>query len=108
MPFANAQMIWCNQQQAEDVDGDGNPIRSYGGASRSAKWSVYHPTACSEYDQRLRGYAYGTPSFSPGQRVYCRWNPQSCRWEIMAPALNIWRVMLNGMYAPASTHVTPT
>ena len=90
-------MIWCNQQQDADQDSDGNPIRSYGSSLRSKEVVVYHPTAFITPDYENGnpfgdgGYAYGTPSFSPGQRVYCIWNPQSCRWEILAPALNIWR-----------------
>ncbi len=100
--FAQANMIWCSHMQAADEDSSGNPIRSYGGADFSKTVLVYHPTARTN----PAGYAYGTPSLSPGQRVYCIWNPQSGRWEIIAPALNIWRIMFNQTYAPGFDHAT--
>ncbi len=100
-PFAKAKMVWCWQQSTEDVDAEGNPICTYGGTEFSQEVVVWHPAAPCNSD----GYAYGTPTFATGDRVYCQWNRQSGRWEIEAPALNIWRVELQGTLMPTQCQV---
>ena len=81
-PFAQAQMVWCNQFQTSDVAGDGTPIRSYGGTSYSPQEVVWYPSA----QRNGAGYAVGTSPFATGDRVTCVWNRQSGRWEIVCYA----------------------
>ena len=84
-----------------DVDAEGKPISTYGGIEHSREVVVWHPAARRNSD----GYAYGTPAFATGDRVYCQWNRQSGRWEIEAPALNIWRVELQDTFMPIQGQV---
>ena len=119
-PFANAKMVWCNQFEPTDVDSEGNPICTYGGTEFSQDVVVWHPGAvCSDgyrsYEADIggqypipSGYACGTPTFAAGDHVYCQWNRQSGRWEIEAPALNIWRVELDATMGPLATQAIAT
>jgi hypothetical protein len=80
-PFAQAAMVWCNQYQATDVTADGTPIRSYSSAY-SGQVTVWQPGARRTGDGT--NLAYNTPAFRAGDRVYCLWNRQSGRWEILS------------------------
>jgi hypothetical protein len=98
-PYAAATMIWCCQFSPLDQDGSGNPICSYGGTSLAATETIYHPGAF----RNSNGYAMGLPSFGPGDRVWAVFNRQSGRWEILAPALGIWRFELAGYLMPGGS-----
>jgi hypothetical protein len=51
---------------------------SYGGTQYSDDVSVYHPAALRD----STGDYVGLPLLRSGDRVWCRWNAQSGRWEI--------------------------
>ena len=104
-PFAKAKMVWCHQHDSDDVNANGTPVCSYGGTEHSQEVVVWHPTAYrgdgyGSYAGVPPGYACGTPTFAVGEHVACQWNRQSGRWEIEAPALNIWRVELTDLFMP--------
>ena len=103
-------MVWCHQNDPGDVDDEGNPVRSYGGTARSQEVVVWHPMAYrsqgyGSYAGVPPGYSCGTPSFAVGEHVACQWNPQSGRWEIESPALNLWRVELRDTFMPVQSQV---
>jgi len=109
-PSAKARMVWCHQHDPGDVDAEGNPICTYGGTGHSQEVVVWHPTArrsdgYRSYESLPAGYACGTPALAAGERVACQWNRQSGRWEIEAPALNIWRVELKNTFMPIQGQV---
>jgi hypothetical protein len=98
-PAATARMIWCHQFQTSDQDAAGHPIRSYGGSSLGGDCVVYHPAARTNGN----GYAIGLPTLAAGDRVFCLWNRQNGRWEILAPPLSLWRFELKTDLAPGSS-----
>jgi hypothetical protein len=109
-PSAKAMMVWCCQNGPNDVDANGTPVPSYGGTAHSQEVVVWHPAAyrgngCGSYAGVPPGYACGTPTFAVGEHVACQWNRQSGRWEIEAPALNIWRVELKDTFMPIQSQI---
>jgi hypothetical protein len=98
-PRAAARRIWCQQFQTNDHDSSDNPIRSYGGSGLGQDCTIYHPTAVTNRN----GYAIGLPSFAVGDRVFCTWNGQSSRWEILAPPLDLWRFELKTSLSPGGS-----
>ena len=75
----DAKQVWVNHGENE-----------YGRTSASPDTTLYHP-ACFRDDD---GAPVGVPTFCAGQRCYAWYNPQSGRWEIMAPALDVIRFEL--------------
>jgi hypothetical protein len=97
-PYATARQVWCHQFDPDDRSPGGAPLRSYDGTQHSKDETVWHPAAFRNAD----GYAIGHPSFRPGDRVFCLWNRQSGRWEILAPPLDVWRFELKTALEPGS------
>jgi hypothetical protein len=98
-PWATARMVWCHQFQTSDQNAADNPIRSYGGSSLGQECTIYHPAARTNRN----GYAVGLPTFASGDRVFCVWNRQSGRWEILAPPLDLWRFELKDGLTPGGS-----
>lgn len=90
---ADARLVWLNQQSNQ-----------YGGADQSSGTILYHPAAL----RGAGGLPIGTPTFGPGMRVYAWYNPQSGRWEIMAPALGLAAIELAATFMPGDTEVAAT
>jgi hypothetical protein len=65
----DAKAVWFDPQQAV-----------YGGTENSPSVTVYHPMALRGSD----GTYLGLPALCAGDRVWCCWNLQSGRWEIVA------------------------
>jgi hypothetical protein len=98
-PYAVARMVWCHQFDPDDKDADDYPLRGYGGTSLSKQETIYHPAAF----RNSSGYAIGHPTLAAGDRVFCVFNRQSGRWEIVAPALSVWRFELTGDLPPGGS-----
>ena len=98
-PYATARMVCCHQFDPDDKDPQEHPIRSYGGSSLSKQETVYHPGAF----RNTAGYAIGHPAFRSGDRVFCVFNRQSGRWEIVAAALGTWRFELKTGLSPGGS-----
>jgi len=86
-----AQLVYCYQADAADLDGSGNKIRSYDvdpdtPDADSKVYTLWHPTVFRD----ANGWAIGQPTFFIGDQVLARWNRQSTRWEIVAPACDVW------------------
>jgi len=95
-PSATARQVWCHQFDPDDKTPGGDPLRSYGGTANSKEETVYHPAVF----RNASGYAIGHPAFRAGDRVFCFWNRQSGRWEILAPPLDVWRFELKTALSP--------
>jgi hypothetical protein len=100
-PYATAKQVWCHHFDPEDKTPAGEPLRSYGGAANSREETIYHPAV----RRNAQGYAVGHPAFAEGDRVFCLWNRQSGRWEVLAPPLDVWRFELKTALAPGQ-HAT--
>ncbi len=119
-PFARALLVRLFQNSGDDVDEDGKPVLSYNVvADFNAEVTVWQPATrpgdgagrpiVGDGSKNLvPGYAYGPPAFGVGDRVFCRWNDQSNRWEIEAPAPNICRVELQETFMPVQGEVQAT
>jgi len=97
-PSATARQVWCHQFDPDDKTPGGDPLRSYGGTANSKEETVYHAAVF----RNASGYAIGHPTFRAGDRVFCVWNRQSGRWEILAPPLDVWRFELKTALSPGS------
>jgi hypothetical protein len=64
-----ALAVWYDPQQ-----------EVYGGTQNSPPVTLYHPMALRDSD----GHYVGLPAMCVGDRVWCCWNLQSGRWEIVA------------------------
>jgi hypothetical protein len=64
-----AKAVWFDPQQ-----------ETYGGTENSPSVTIYHPMALRDSN----GNYVGLPALCPGDRVWCYWNLQSGRWEIVA------------------------
>ena len=64
-----AKAVWFDPQQ-----------QVYGGTEKSPPVAIYHPMALRDSD----GNYLGLPTMCAGDRVWCCWNLQSGRWEIVA------------------------
>jgi hypothetical protein len=64
-----AMVVWFDPQQG-----------TYGGTKNAPPATVYHPMALCGSD----GHYVGLPAMCAGDRVWCCWNLQSGRWEIVA------------------------
>jgi hypothetical protein len=95
-PCATARQVWCHGFDPDDKTPEGEPLRSYGGADNSREETIYHPAA----RRNAAGYAVGHPAFRAGDRVFCLWNRQSGRWEVLAPPLDVWRFELKTALQP--------
>jgi len=60
--------VWFDPQQ-----------ETYGGTPNAPPVTVYHPMALRDSD----GNYVGLPAMCVGDRVWCCWNRQSGRWEIV-------------------------
>lgn len=100
-PYATAKQVWCHYFDPDDKTPAGEPLRSYGGTENSREETVYHPAA----RRNAGGYAVGHPAFHAGDRVFCLWNRQSGRWEVLAPPLDVWRFELKTPLVPGQ-HAT--
>jgi hypothetical protein len=100
-PCATARQVWCHQFDPDDKTPSGEPLRSYGGTGNSKDEIIYHPASHRDSN----GYAIGHPAFRCGDRVFCFWNRQSGRWEIISPPQDIWRFELKTALTPCS-HAT--
>jgi len=98
-PSATARQVWCHQFDPDDKTPGGDPLRSYGGTANSKEETVFHPAVF----RNASGYAIGHPAFRAGDRVFCFWNRQSGRWEILAPPLDVWRFELKTALSPGSS-----
>ena len=90
-PWANARQVHCCQHNSGDLDGSGNPIRSYATNASDTPVKIYFPTA----PRNAEGFGvpitpsqnpyltYDTPIAAEGDRVQCVFNRQSGRWEAL-------------------------
>jgi len=98
-PWASARQLWCHHFHPQDQTPSGEPIKSYGGSGLGRQQVIYHPGAL----HGQHGYAVGHPAVGAGQRVFCLWNRQSGRWEMLTPPLRLWRFELKEDLAPGQS-----
>lgn len=98
-PWATGRQLWCHHFDPQDRTPAGQPIKSYGGGHLGRQQVIYHPEAL----RAASGYAIGHPAISAGQRVFCLWNRQSGRWEMLTPPLRLWRFELKEDLTPGQS-----
>ncbi len=98
-PWALARPLWCHHFHQQDRTPSGEPIKSYGGGTLGRQQVIYHPAAL----RAEHGYAVGHPGAAAGDRVFCVWNRQSGRWEMLTPPLRLWRFELKEDLAPGQS-----
>ncbi len=109
VPSAEAAPVWY-----QDVDGY-SPENVYADAgSYTRSMRIYHVDGFPG-DQRTEVASLvagqpgeiAVPKYATGDRVYAQFNNQSGRWEILAPAEDLWRFELKTPLVPNGIRNTP-
>jgi hypothetical protein len=85
-----ARLVWYSHSSEQ-----------YGDTTISPNVTLYYPAALRDSS----GIPIGTPPLSAAMRCYAWHNPQSVRWEILTPPLNLVRIELTGTLMPGDTSV---
>lgn len=88
----DATMLYLvrDSECSSSSSGEVTQPRSYRTSETYETHTLWHPTAF----RNAIGVAIGHPTHRVGDRCYAKWSPQSGRWEIVTPPMDVWRFVL--------------
>jgi len=96
-PSITAKRVEYAHHETGDLDASSDPIYTYD-VSQNRTETIYHSTARvtpSPGTTPRAGYSIGPIDVGQGDRVWCLWNRQSGRWEILADRESTWLLVRN-------------
>lgn len=96
-PSITARRVEYAHHVATDLDSSSDPVYTYN-VSENREETIYHPISRftpSAGTTPRAGYGVGPIGIGQGDRVWCVWNRQSGRWEILADSESTWLKVWN-------------
>lgn len=72
-PYTTARLVYLHKFKTLD------DYRSYASMAAGKEIKVWHPATPRD----VNGYGIPPAPFESGDKVFCRWNPQASRWEVI-------------------------